>query len=284
MSIAMCVLGSGSAGNCTALVLGKGDARRVMLIDAGLSPRMTTRRLAMLGLTVGDVADVLLTHLDGDHFHGGWRAAAHLAAMRWHAHADHARSLQRMGIAAARLRPFRRDVQLDGDWSGTTTIHSIRLPHDERGTAGFVIEHAGQRLGYATDLGHVPASLHEHFTDLDALAIESNYDVAMQLASARPMFLKQRIMGGHGHLSNDQSLEAVLQIDERSRLRHVALLHLSRQCNDPSIIEGLYSVRAPHLAGRLTIASQHAPTPVLRVELPGHLPVTTKPMATIANR
>ena len=83
-------------------------------------------------------------------------------------------------------------------------VHPVVLPHDRLGTNGFVIDAGGVRVGYATDLGHVPAQLFDRFRDLDVLAIELNYDVQMQLTSGRPWFLRYCIMGGAGHLSNDQ--------------------------------------------------------------------------------
>jgi phosphoribosyl 1,2-cyclic phosphodiesterase len=154
-----------------------------------------------------------------------------------------------------------------------TRVEVTMLPHDELGTAGFAIDHGGVRLGYATDLGRVPETLLGRFEDLTALAIESNYDPHLQRASSRPAALKRRIMGGMGHLSNEQALEAVLHIAQRCKLRHIALLHLSRQCNDPAIVHGLFARRAPHLLGRLTITNQHEPTPLLHVEShPGEAP------------
>jgi phosphoribosyl 1,2-cyclic phosphodiesterase len=128
------------------------------------------------------------------------------------------------------------------------------------------VEHAGRRLGYATDLGHISDSLLDHFTDLHALAIESNYDRQMQVTSDRPGFLKHRIMGGAGHLSNDQCLEAVLHIEARSDLSQIALLHLSRDCNCPDRVRSMYARRAPHVLQRLTITSQASPTARLVVE------------------
>ena len=87
-------------------------------------------------------------------------------------------------------------------------------------------------------------------------------------ASARPADLKRRIMGGLGHLSNEQALDAVIHIAGRGALRHIALLHLSRQCNDPAIVRSLFARRAPNLLGRLTITNQHQPTPLLHVGRP----------------
>ncbi|MCA9285745.1 MAG: hypothetical protein KDA22_11045, partial [Phycisphaerales bacterium] len=148
---------------------------------------------------------------------------------------------------------------------GATTIRPVHVPHDAEGAVGYRIEHDGVRLGYATDLGRVPEALLEAFDGVDALALESNYDPALQTASARPEFLKRRIMGGAGHLSNEQCLDAALAIDRRRPVQCLALLHLSRQCNCPRLVRSLYAERAPELLPRLLIADQHEPSPMVRV-------------------
>jgi phosphoribosyl 1,2-cyclic phosphodiesterase len=147
-----------------------------------------------------------------------------------------------------------------------TTVRPVLAAHDELGTVAFVIDHHGTRFGYATDLGRVGKVLLRHFVDLHALAIESNYDPQLELSSNRPQFLKRRIMGGAGHLSNDQSIEAVLEIEAQSALAHVVPLHLSQQCNDPRIVKDLYARRAGHLLDKLTLSDQRRPTPLLHVQ------------------
>jgi phosphoribosyl 1,2-cyclic phosphodiesterase len=270
MAISFCVLGSGSGGNCTLLKLDTDGGHRHVLIDAGLSPRKTTARLAPLGVTPGDITDVLLTHVDSDHLHRGWIDAMDPLPFTWRAHQRHNRRVIEAGIPVRRTEPFEAVIELDDQTLVETTV----LPHDHLGSTGFVIEHRGVRLGFATDLGRATTGLIDRFTRLDALAIESNYDAPLQQAAARPASLKQRIMGGLGHLSNAQSLEAVLQIDRAGTLRHVVLLHLSRQCNDPRLVKGLYARQAPHLLGRLTITNQHVQTPMLHVS-----PNSTRPVA-----
>jgi phosphoribosyl 1,2-cyclic phosphodiesterase len=263
MSLSFCVLGSGSSGNSTVVRLNGQGAVRHVLIDAGLSPRQTAKRLAPLDLALADISDVVLTHLDSDHIAGGWRRGIIRHNIRLHIHHRHARAAARMGLSEDHISAFGECLAL----SERTQLRSVLLDHDELGTVGFVLEHDGARLGFATDLGQVCGRLLEHFTALDALAIESNYDPQMQLSSGRPASLKRRIMGGRGHLSNEQSLSAVLQIAGRSSaLSHIALLHLSRQCNDPAIVRNLYRQRAPHLAERLTITCQHRPTPMIEVK------------------
>lgn len=261
MAISLCVLGSGSRGNCTLLRLDLGDRCRHVLIDAGLSPPRTISLLAALGVSPGDISDVLLTHLDTDHLHGGWLDGRDRPRFTWRVHRRHVGRLIAAGVPAGRAEAFDERFELDA----STRVDTTMLPHDDLGSTGFVIDHGGARLGFATDLGRASPALLEGFSRLDALAIESNYDLSLQLSSPRPAFLKRRIIGGLGHLSNEQALEAVLRIDGAGGLGHVVLLHLSRQCNEPRIIRRLWADRAPHLLGRLTIASQHEPTPLLRV-------------------
>ncbi|MHC5022570.1 MAG: MBL fold metallo-hydrolase [Planctomycetota bacterium] len=262
MSLSFCVLGSGSAGNSTLLVLPHEAGDRFALIDCGLSPRRTAAALAPHGVDLDHVTDILLTHLDGDHCHAGWNAVIERSDLSVHVHRRHRSPAARSGLPTSRLHLFDEAPFALGD---AIRVDSSLLAHDDLGTVGYVIEHAGARLGWATDLGRVPSALYDFFVDLDALGIESNYDRQLQLASDRPDFLKQRIMGGAGHLSNEQSLEAVLRVASRSNLVHIALLHLSRQCNDPRVVTRLYGEQAAHLLDRLTITSQYTPSPMLHV-------------------
>ena len=147
---------------------------------------------------------------------------------------------------------------------------AVALPHDEAGSHGFVMECAGFRVGYATDLGRVPGELIERFCGVDVLAIESNYDPYMEENSPRPYYLKQRIMGGSGHLSNEQALAAVQAILDRTAAtcgpdklpRHIVLLHRSRQCNCPKLVQRMFA-GDPRIAPVLTLTHQHERTPWL---------------------
>lgn len=264
MSISLCVLGSGSAGNCTLILLHNSEQTdRFILLDAGLSPRETAKRLGPLGITLQQITDVLITHLDQDHLNRGWVSPKRCRSFNWHISRRHLSEAFAAGLPANVVEPFNDDFQL----SEQTFVSSVALPHDEKATMGYRISHCGTELGFATDLGLVPQSLLDHFANLDALAIESNYDRQMQLNSDRPSFLKRRIMGGLGHLSNEQSLEAVIKLDKssKSKLQHVVLLHLSRHCNDPQLVKRLYAHRCPSLLDQLTITNQYSATPMLRI-------------------
>jgi phosphoribosyl 1,2-cyclic phosphodiesterase len=261
MPLAFSVLASGSSGNCTLLRLEGERGPRHVLIDAGLSPRRTQQRVESLGIELEEIGDIVLTHLDADHLAPGWVRAAPALEIAVHVHRRHARRAIRAGVPVPALHPFEERFRL----GARTSVQGTLLAHDQLGSVAYVVEHESVRLGFATDLGRVPRSLLGCFVRLDALALESNYDGALQRQSDRPGFLKRRIMGGLGHLSNDQALEAVLQIASRSRLHHLVLLHLSQECNSPELVRRLYDRAAPHLVDLLTISDPTRPTPLLEV-------------------
>ncbi len=245
---AMCVLASGSAGNCTVLAYGTGRERRLCMIDAGLSPRRTLRLLRDMGLSLDQLDAVVLTHLDGDHWKIGWggllpeRTSLHL-------HREHFREGTRLEIIPRSASAF------DGPFEVFPGVvaHPALLAHDAQGVASYRFEFpGGGRIGFATDVGRVTPELTSHLRGVGVLAIESNYCRRMQLASSRPWPLKARIMGGSGHLSNDEAAAAV----ETIAPRHVVFLHLSRECNRPEVVADL------HAGGEyeFTIADQHRPT------------------------
>lgn len=258
---ALCVLASGSAGNCSVLLLGEGNTRRACLIDLGLSPRKTWRLLASLGIEPYQVDSMILTHLDADHLHRGWlKEGACPGHVTVRAHYTHARVIMNTGIAEAgslgrsRLTPYEDGFSLAGD--GECRVHMAS--HDEEGVSVFRFELSGmsaqgRSLGFATDVGCITAELIDHLAGVDVLAIESNYCPKMQEASGRPEFLKQRIMGGSGHLSNFQALTAIGHI---APSLHVVLLHLSQDCNHPDVVAQMHE-GADYA---WTIAGQSGPT------------------------
>ncbi len=257
----ICVLASGSAGNCTIVRTPHGT----ILIDAGLGPRATAGRMAEIAVGIADVSAICLTHLDRDHFNLNWVRLIANRAITVHCHRSRVDDLRRLANCekfAACIQPF--GIAPFCPVAGLT-LTPISLAHDAEGSHGFVVESNGTRLGFATDLGHVPGSMIDAFQRLDFLAIESNYDPEMQRTSNRPFFLQRRITGGYGHLSNAQAYDAVREIVKRSLKaghpcpQHVVLLHRSRECNCPNIVRSLFA-QDRQIAGRLTLAEQFEPT------------------------
>lgn len=263
MSMEVCVLASGSWGNCTVVRTPAG----VLLIDAGIGPRTAARRLGGTGVAVTDVSAVCLTHLDHDHFTPTWARTLREQEARVFCHAARTADLDELcnGRLSQCIEGFVGPFEpLPG-----VRVCPIALAHDRDGSYGFVLEGYGCRIGYATDLGRVPSVMIEQFVGLDLLALESNYDRQMQLDSPRPWFLKNRIMGGRGHLSNEQAFSAVGEILHRHEQcgvglpAHIVLLHRSLECNCPEKLRRLFS-RDRRVASRLTLAEQFERSPWLR--------------------
>ncbi len=242
---ALRVLASGSGGNCSILQ----SPHTKILIDAGLSPRRTRGLLADNGLALEDLDAILLTHLDGDHFHKGWAKGLPpgLPVFVHETHAPHARD---RGLPRAACETFDDAIELSPDYSIFATLSA----HDALGTSAFRFDFTtGASLGFATDLGSLTDELTTHLDGVDVLAIESNYCPIMQADSDRPAFLKARVMGGSGHLSNQECARLIDEVRPRNR---VVLLHLSRQCNDPALVARMHA-RKPYA---LTLAHQTEPT------------------------
>jgi phosphoribosyl 1,2-cyclic phosphodiesterase len=273
MAVELCVLASGSGGNCTVVRAPSG----VMLIDAGIGPRTSSKRLENTGVSIADVSAIVLTHLDRDHFSFNWIGTIVRRGIRVFCHQSRVSDMLRSAFGDATDLPdaegFAAQIVAFGDEPfeplQDLSFRPVHLAHDRVGSHGFVLDGFDRRIGYATDLGHVPGHLLDLFCDLDVLCIESNYDPQMQHASPRPWFLKQRIMGGRGHLSNQQAFDAVRQVLDRCERRglalpeHVVLLHRSRQCNCPDLLRSLFE-RDARIAPRLTLAEQYERTDWIR--------------------
>jgi len=258
----LCVLASGSSGNCS--VIRSEDA--AFLVDCGIGPRITAGRLTGTGVSLSQLRAICVTHLDRDHCNVAWMATVVSQQMKLFCPADRVAELLHF-FSDARMRPlvvpFRPDEPFEPVPGLTAT--TTRLAHDRSGSHAFHFTSDAGSIGYATDLGHVPPTLIDRFCGIDLLAIESNYDPQMQRASGRPVFLQNRIMNGGGHLSNDQALTAVKNLFDRcakhghSLPSQVVLLHRSRQCNCPKLLKQTFE-RDRRIGPRLVLTEQYSRT------------------------
>ncbi len=261
MSAQVCVLASSSRGNATAISF---DASgRFILVDAGLTPRgvRTALSQAQAVSSFHTLRAIFLTHLDRDHWSPAWTRQLNRAPVPVVVRAEHAESALQLGVPKHCLRAVRGRFAL----GETAQADAIEVPHDDAGSTAFRFDCESGSIGHATDLGAVENRLVDAFQGLDLLSIESNYDLALQQASSRPWFLKQRIMGGRGHLSNDESAAAVARLAAGGTIRQLVLLHLSIECNRPAIAAEAMSAAVPALAATMVVSKPFEPSPVLRV-------------------
>ena len=241
-------LQSGSNGNCIYV-----EANGVrLLFDAGISGIRARERLALGGRAISAVDAVLISHDHADHtrcmgvYHRKFGLPIHLTP-------------RTLDAAEARI-PLGRigDVRLFEAGNvlrfGEVSVETIPTPHDGVDGVAFVVDDGRHRLGVLTDLGHPFPGLHEVIASLDAVFLESNYDPDMLVKGPYPAFLKRRIRGRGGHLSNVEAAE-LLRSAAGGRLKWACLAHLSEQNNDPDLAlrthRGILGNRFPiHVAGR----------------------------------
>jgi phosphoribosyl 1,2-cyclic phosphodiesterase len=106
------------------------------------------------------------------------------------------------------------------------------VPHDAREPVGFRLRAHEATVCITTDLGFVPRVVGREFRDNDLLVLEANHDVEMLHAGPYPAFLKRRVLGDHGHLSNAATADALLACRDRVPAQ-VWLAHLSPTNNTP---------------------------------------------------
>lgn len=257
--LSITMLGSGSSGNAAIVQFGS-LTRRVVLLDAGLSPRKVREGLLHRCPPGTELGAILLTHLDGDHWHRGWSAQLARRGVPVLLRAAHFAGAIALGIPRSCLHVIEGEAALGEH----LRVRAVRTPHDEDGSTAFIIDTPAGRVGWATDLGSVHDDLVEALTGVDLLGIECNYDEQLQRESPRPWHLKQRIMGGHGHLSNDQAMDALDRIRAVADPAAIGLLHLSRDCNCPHLVSRLLAARHADLAARTVIARRSEASPALR--------------------
>jgi phosphoribosyl 1,2-cyclic phosphodiesterase len=217
-------LASGSKGNC--LVAEAGASR--VLIDCGLSPRETARRLARLGLAPGDLCAILVTHEHDDHVGQAYPFAAQHALPLYLTHGT-LRAQEDAG-ASSRGVELRLIEGREPFAIGDIRVEPFTVPHDAREPVQFVLGDGARRLGVLTDLGTSTAHVEAMLSGCDALVLEANHDLDLLWGGDYPKWLKERIGGPFGHLDN-AAAGRLLAALERSRLQHVIAAHLSQQNN-----------------------------------------------------
>jgi phosphoribosyl 1,2-cyclic phosphodiesterase len=204
------------------------------------------------GFRPSDVRAVVLTHPDSDHLHSGWtRAVGGLAGPRLFVRERHVEAVRSCGYERSWIDSFDAPFDCAG-----MRFEPLAIPHDSLGSTAFRIAVGNRCAAHATDCGRPTDRLVRFLSGTDVLLLESNYDPPMQLASGRSPYLIDRIMGGSGHLSNEQALGIAAAVDRVQPLSALVLLHLSRECNSAELVHRLYHERAPSLAARLTVTAQ----------------------------
>jgi phosphoribosyl 1,2-cyclic phosphodiesterase len=233
MGVSVSVLASGSRGNC-ALVASSSTR---ILVDAGLSGRETCKRLHALGERAEEISAILITHEHSDHVAGLQRLATKLNVPVFLTAPTH--QAWRLAVrdqqgAIPELPKSEHFSAGRGFRVGDIEVMPFTIPHDAADPVGFTFRAEGVKVGFATDLGYMPASVRDHLRGCSVLVMESNHDVEMLRSGPYPWSVKQRVMSRVGHLSND-ALAEFFSGDYDGGAEYVVLAHLSEQNNHPEI-------------------------------------------------
>jgi phosphoribosyl 1,2-cyclic phosphodiesterase len=220
-------LGSGSKGNATII----SHENTTLMVDCGFSLRQFEQRLSRLDLSPHQIDAILLTHEHADHGSGVARLAAKFKIPVWST-VGSARAVFEDGFNYHELCGG-KPVQV-----GCFEILPVTVPHDAGEPVQFVILQvdSGKKFGILTDTGHITNHIIKAYDNLHGLLLEFNYDQAMLETGPYPYPLKQRVSGDQGHLSNDQSIELLRQIDTTS-LNCLIVAHISENNNSTELVE-----------------------------------------------
>lgn len=221
-------LQSGSSGNST--YVESGGVK--LIFDAGISGRQAEQRLADHGKNIRDVDALIISHDHRDHtccmgiYQRKFGLPIYITRRTFEA------TRRRMNLGHVNdIRYFGAGESIE---FGHISVETLRTPHDAADGVAFVIDDSLRRFGVLTDLGHVFEDLKQAIGTLDAVLIESNYDVSMLRGGPYPEFLKKRISGASGHISNLDAAR-LLKTSASPRLQWACLAHLSDENNDPKL-------------------------------------------------
>jgi phosphoribosyl 1,2-cyclic phosphodiesterase len=252
------VLGSGSRGNCFAV----GTEGGALLIDAGFSAREVERRAGTVGLDLGHLVGIALTHEHGDHACGAALLARRLRIPVLTAPGTWSRLMVEMEDAEHRVLGLCTRAEL-----GPFTIEACPTSHDAAEPLAIVVRSPeGTSLGVAYDLGRPTSAVRYLLRDLTAIVLEANHDEVQLRTSEYPPVVQRRIAGSGGHLSNRAAAELLAELHHPG-LAVVVLAHLSERCNTAAAARGEVgrSLRRVKFRGALHVADQDDPLPPIAI-------------------
>jgi phosphoribosyl 1,2-cyclic phosphodiesterase len=257
MSLFITSLNSGSNGNCYYI----GNDREAILVDAGISCKETEKRMRRLGLSMDKVKAIFISHEHTDHIKGV-QVISKKYQLPVYITND---TLVNGGLSLSEqvVLSFKAYVPVQ---IGDIFVTAFPKFHDAAEPHSFIVAFNDIRIGVFTDIGAPCDHLINHFKQCHAAFLEANYDEEMLANGKYPYYLKKRITGGHGHLSNKQALE-LFKTHKPAFMTHLLLSHLSKDNNNPELVLELFNQHAG--STRIIIASRHEETEIYQISHTG---------------
>ena len=219
-------IASGSSGNCIYV----GSENTHILVDAGISNKRIEQGLNEIGLKGSELQGVVITHEHSDHIKGlGVLARRHGVPI--YATGETLEEISGMKSLGEYPKELLRPISPDVDFTiGDLELQPFSIDHDAANPVAYRVKHERKSVAVATDMGHFDQYVIDHLQGLDALLLESNHDVNMLQTGPYPYYLKRRILGDHGHLSNENA-GRLLSYILHDNMKQILLGHLSKENN-----------------------------------------------------
>lgn len=226
----LCSIASGSSGNCIYV----GSDATHLLVDAGISGKKVETGLRELELTGADIDGILITHEHSDHI-AGLGVLCKKYGIPVYATKGTIEAIKQGCTKSAIEDSLFHVIEADKKMIiKDVTVSPMRVSHDAAEPVAYRIGYEGKKVAICTDLGFYNDYTVECLKGMDALLIEANHDVNMLQVGPYPYYLKQRILGNRGHLSNENSGRLINSI-LHDHLKAVVLGHLSKENNLPEL-------------------------------------------------
>ncbi len=253
MSLFITSLNSGSNGNCYYL----GTEHEAILVDAGISCREIEKRMKRLGLQMQKVKAIFISHEHSDHIKGLTNLSRKFQLPVYITND----TLTHGGLELD-LKLIRSFSPFEPIRVGSLSVTAFPKFHDASDPYSFVVANKGIKVGVFTDIGQPCEHVIKYFRQCHAAFLEANYDEEMLQNGNYPYYLKMRIRGEKGHLSNKQALDLFLG-HRPSFMSHLFLSHLSKNNNCPNLVEELFKLHAQ--STKIIIASRYSETEVFQI-------------------
>ena len=223
-------LASGSSGNCVYV----GTDTTHLLVDVGISGKRIISGIEQLDLSVRDIDGILITHEHADHI-GGLGIISRKYGIPIYTTAKTRQAILNCKSLGQIDEDLFVDVTADTKISiKDITVNPMKISHDAVDPVAYRFQHGNNRVAVVTDLGRYTDYTVESLKNMDVLFLEANHDVNMLQVGPYPYYLKQRILGDRGHLSNENAGSLLYRL-LNDNLKAVFLGHLSKENNIPEL-------------------------------------------------
>ncbi len=219
-------IASGSSGNCIYM----GSDNTHILVDVGISNKRIESGLLDLGVGASEVNGILITHEHSDHISGlGVFSRKHNVPI--YATEGTIREIRKNKSLGEYDAGLFNIIRADEDFNiGDIKVSPFATSHDAVSSCGYRLNHEGKSAAVVTDLGNYNQYIVNHLQGLDSMVIEANHDIRMLETGPYPYYLKRRILGDYGHLSNERSGQLLCEL-LHDRIKGIFLGHLSKENN-----------------------------------------------------